>query len=507
MIGKTTLAVLLACCLASCPVWAGEDAAGDDAAVNATAAEASASEEKSAAGEELPLAGEGYEPAPALELEQIRFLRERAEEGEPAMQCLYGLALFNGSAGRIDTYAAREWLRKSAEAGDERGKFEYGKMLYLGTGGRVDQQASLEWLTPAAEKGNNEAAYYIGAALLVGEGVEHDPAAGEKWLRQAAESGIVNAQADIGIAYFSGIAGIRQDYGEALRWFTLAAKQAHGDSCNKLGVMFQQGKGVQPDMERAVLWFTMGASLGDQYAQYNLANCYMNGEWVARDYAQAARWHELSARRGNIDSQYYMGCFYAEGIGVKKDSGRAREWLTLAERGGHEQAAVLLERLWELDDGLTPSSPPPPVLVKAAPLLREFAREPLRSVNKGRVVLLDLGDDIEVSPAGGEGAWYLTVPGSPGVIYCESDSFVDGKAILPGMIIRGVGGGFTGLPGFLRLEEVREATPEDIAASDAGDAGKPGDESSGEQVDSSRDDTASQQEDAGEAEDEATGAE
>ena len=466
MMARIVLFLLFVSFLAPCPVLAGEDAA--DSAVQAAEAEGGGAGDGDAADEELPSLEDAYEPSAFLEPEQARFLRERAEEGDPAMQCLYGLALFNGSAGRIDTYAARDWLRKSAEAGNERGGFEYGKMLYLGTGGRVDQQAALAWLLPAAEKGNNEAAYYAGAALLVGEGVEHDAEAGEKWLRQAARSGIVNAQADLGVAYFSGLAGVGQDYGEALRWFTLAAKQAHGDSCNKLGVMHQQGKGVPVDMERAILWFTMGAALGDRYAQYNLALCYMNGDWVARDYTQAARWHEMSARRGNVDSQYYMGCFYAEGIGVKKDSGRAREWLTLAERGGHEQAAVLLEKLWELDDGLTPSTPPPPVMIQAAPLLREFVHEPLKAVNKGRVVLLELGEDVEISPADGEGAWYLTVPGSPGVIYCVGEYFVDGGTMRPGMVIRGVGGGFTGLPGFLRLEDVREATSEDIAASDTG---------------------------------------
>jgi hypothetical protein len=216
----------------------------------------------------------------------------------------------------------------------------------------------------------------------------------------------------------------------------------------------------------------MGAVFGDMYAQYNLANSFMNGEWVARDYVQAARWHELSARQGNAESLYYLGCFFAEGIGVGKDLGRARELLTMAERAGNERAPELLEKLWELEDDESAAAPLPPVRIQAGPLLREFTRTPLQAVNKGRVVLLDIDGDIEVSPGedlGTEGlvAFYLTLPGSPGVIYCESSDIDTGNPIKPGMTLRGVGGGFSGLSGFLRLEKVAEATAEDLAGSES----------------------------------------
>jgi hypothetical protein len=88
-------------------------------------------------------------------------------------------------------------------------------------------------------------------------------------------------------------------------------------------------------------------------------------------------------------------------------------------------------------------------------------------VNKGRVVLLDIDEEIEVSRTGDDGALYLTLPGSPGVIYCETGAFGENNPVLPGMTLRGVGGGFSGLPGFLRLEGVTEATENDLAESEA----------------------------------------
>lgn len=398
---------------------------------------------------------------PVLDALQTKFLRERAEAGDASMQCLYGLALLNGSAGHIDTLEAGRWLKLSAEGGDERGGLEYGKYLYQGLSDTESTPESLRWLKPAAERGSMEAAYFLGASLLAGDGVEHDPVEGEKWLRVAAGSGLVAAQADLGIAYYSGVGGVKKDYEEAARWFTLAAKQGNGDACNKLGVVYRNGYGVRPDPERAILWFAMGANLGDPFAQFNLANSYLHGEWVARNFREAARWHQQAAQRGNTDSQYLMGCFYAEGLGVEKDMGRAREWLVHAERGGHVQAGELLERLWELDDAgdLTPPQPSPPVLVDAAQLLHGFSRVPLRAIGRDKEVVLTLSDDVEVTEAEVPGRYYVTAPGSPGVICCD---VVEGE-LAKGMTVWGVGQGFTGLEGFVRLGGVRPATEDEAA--------------------------------------------
>lgn len=443
-------------CLAVCGLcavrgYADDDAGKDEAAIIQE-------EDETGEGDAVPQRAGGT-PVPTLDTLQTKFLRERAEAGDHAMQCLYGLSLLNGSAGRIDTTEGGKWLKAAADAGDERGGFEYGKYLYQGLGGPEGSIASLDWLRPAAERGVMEAAYYLGAALLAGEGVEHDPVEGEKWLRKAAVAGISNAQSDLGIAYYSGVGGVKQDYGEARRWFTLAAKQGNGDSCNKLGVMYRNGNGVRADPERAILWFSMGANLGDQFAQYNLGNSYLHGEWVARDFKQAARWHEASALRGNADSQYLMGCFYTEGLGVERNPGRAREWLTHADRGGNAQATELLDRLWEMDDDDEPQVETiEPARVDAAELLRGFSLLPLRMIGRGREVLLRLGEDVDISRGDQPGRYYVTVSGYPGVVCCDGVE----DELTNNMVVWGVGEGFSGLDGFLRLGRVRLAADTEV---------------------------------------------
>ena len=117
-----------------------------------------------------------------------------------------------------------------------------------------------------------------------------------------------------------------------------------------------------------------------------------------------------------------------------------------------------------MDDDENLSEPLPPARVKAGALRREFSLIPLEAVNKGREVVLELEDEVEVSPGEEAGSFYLTVPGSPGVIYCEADVAAGAPAIRPGMFIRGVGAGYSGLPGFLRLTGVAEAAEEEASA-------------------------------------------
>lgn len=386
-----------------------------------------------------------------LDVEQIGFLRRQAEAGDASMQCLYGLALLNGSAGRTDRAECEKWLKLSADAGDEKGGLEFGKLLYLKEDDGSAQAESLAYLRPAAEKGSAEACLFLGTALLLGKGVEPDAPVGLAWLRKAANAGSVAAQASLGVTYFTGTAEVRQDYAEAAVWLRQAARQGHGDSANKMGVIFKNGLGTEQNLEKAVLWFTYGANAGDRFAQGNLAVCYLNGEWVRRDYEQAARWFEEAARRGHADSQYFLGLMYAKGVGVARDAGKAREWLALAARDDNTEAAELLESLYD-DADAAKDADGADLRIAAEELLRESGRAEKPPLAPGRPIVLEIGDGVEISRADGDTAYYLTVPGCPGVIYCDVDA---GDALRRGMVIQAVGGDDSGLPGFLMLEGCR----------------------------------------------------
>lgn len=109
-----------------------------------------------------------------------------------------------------------------------------------------------------------------------------------------------------------------------------AADSGDSDAQNKLGFMYDQGKGVPQDYAEAVKWYRLSAEQGDASAQYNLALMYDRGDGVSSDPFEAAKWHRLAAGQGYADSQLLLGCMYVDGKGVPKDNSEAYIWLSIA---------------------------------------------------------------------------------------------------------------------------------------------------------------------------------
>ena len=84
--------------------------------------------------------------------------------------------------------------------------------------------------------------------------------------RLAAEKGDAAAQCALGVCYFRGVGGTRDD-SEALRWFQLAAKQGHASGQFHLGYWYDEGKGgLDKDRGRAVALYKAAAAQGDGMA-------------------------------------------------------------------------------------------------------------------------------------------------------------------------------------------------------------------------------------------------
>ena len=71
--------------------------------------------------------------------------------------------------------------------------------------------------------------------------------------------------------------GVSQDYGEAVRWYRLAAEQGEAIPQFNLGVMYDGGEGVPQDDREAVRWFRLVRLAAEQDfagAQFNLGLMY-----------------------------------------------------------------------------------------------------------------------------------------------------------------------------------------------------------------------------------------
>lgn len=90
--------------------------------------------------------------------------------------------------------------------------------------------------------------------------------------RNTAEKGGNNscvAQFDLGVVYSKGH-GVERDYSEAVRWYTMAAKQGHMSSQYNLGNMYRNGQGVAPNEDIALDWYQIAADQGHEAASFNL---------------------------------------------------------------------------------------------------------------------------------------------------------------------------------------------------------------------------------------------
>ncbi len=132
-----------------------------------------------------------------------------------------------------------------------------------------------------------------------------DSGQGEKAMalfRELAEQGRVDAMHSIAHTYLYGIAGIRQNYDEAFRWFTRAAQNGCPQGMYHLGLCNAEGYGTPKNPALAAEWYKKSAARGDEDAEYRVGWCYENGFGVEKDPQEALRRYTAAAAQGQADA-------------------------------------------------------------------------------------------------------------------------------------------------------------------------------------------------------------
>ena len=89
-------------------------------------------------------------------------------------------------------------------------------------------------------------------------------------LRKLAEQGDPAAQFALGARFATG-EEVKQDYSEAVRWFSMAADRGHILAQATLGAYYWAGRGVPPDLTKAYFWSALAQAGGDQASKYRVA--------------------------------------------------------------------------------------------------------------------------------------------------------------------------------------------------------------------------------------------
>jgi putative methionine-R-sulfoxide reductase with GAF domain len=128
----------------------------------------------------------------------------------------------------------------------------------------------------------------------------NSPATLEQW-RALAEQGDPMAQFEVGRHYAVGD-GAKQDYSEAVKWFTKAAEQGHVRAQSMLGAYYMVGRGAPQDFQKAYFWSVLARAGLDDYSKSRVMflSSRMTPAQVSEAQQRAEAWirdHQTTASR------------------------------------------------------------------------------------------------------------------------------------------------------------------------------------------------------------------
>ena len=155
----------------------------------------------------------------------------------------------------------------------------------------------------------------------------------------------------------------------------------------EIGIDYYKGRnGKKQDCSKAIVWYRKSAEQGYHKAQFSLGYCYNYGKGVPLNFIEAVEWYQKAVEQGNAYAQYNLGVCYNNGEGVIKDKKKAIELWKESAKNGYDVARITLERLKDIEPNslnIDPTSPP-----KHYPIFISYKR-----VDKEKVI--SLKDKIE----------------------------------------------------------------------------------------------------------------
>jgi len=170
-------------------------------------------------------------------------------------------------------------------------------------------------------------------------------------LQKLASAGDGAAASELGCAYREG-RGVAQDWAQAFRWYTVAARAGNAEGQNNLGTLYLEGLYCPEDHEKAVYWYRKSAEQGACVAEYNLGMRYLHGQGgLAVDNVEAMRWLEKSLAQGYNIARHDLGIMHLLGEGCTPDRPRALRLLMAGASNGDPRAVkALIDKLPELQE-------------------------------------------------------------------------------------------------------------------------------------------------------------
>ncbi|XP_045204476.2 uncharacterized protein LOC123557209 [Mercenaria mercenaria] len=157
---------------------------------------------------------------------------------------------------------------------------------------------------------------------------------------EASKLGNTKSRFNLAVCYETG-RGVKQNLGEAVRWYRLAAEDLHPQAMYNLGQMYLEGSLHTPrDPHRGIQLISAAADFGLSEAQ-----CYLGVHYTeehTENVSKAVHYLKLASNQQNPEAQYFLGLCYQHGYGVEENLCKASDLFSKAAGSGHPDATYSL---------------------------------------------------------------------------------------------------------------------------------------------------------------------
>lgn len=180
------------------------------------------------------------------------------------------------------------WALKSAKQGYDRAQYLIGRLYENGDGVKQDVDEAFKWFMRAAEQNMPDAQFKVSLCYHFGKGTNQDYVEAFNWCKKAAEQGYAYAELNLAQYYDEGL-GVDANAGKAFEWFLKAAQSGNAAAQYYVGLFYSHSKydGIKQDYTQAVKWYSAAMEQNFAAAYNDMAYLYMNGTGVSKNTEKA----------------------------------------------------------------------------------------------------------------------------------------------------------------------------------------------------------------------------
>lgn len=210
-----------------------------------------------------------------------------------------------------------------------------------------DFDAAFKLYTTLAEAGNADAQTSLAYMYQNAQGTQQDEAKALELYKKAAEQEQPYALFNLAILYANGIGGATFDQFEAHKLYLKAAIKEVPAAMYETALMLERGLGCVQNFSEAAFWYEEAAKRAHAESFNNLGVLYKEGHGVAQDFKRAFICFERASDANLAIGHYNLGLMYDQGLGTDEDHDKALDLCRKAAYGGHERAKEIIKGLQE----------------------------------------------------------------------------------------------------------------------------------------------------------------